>query len=181
MKVLRKREIEVKNVRIGDQIIVQLENFGKFTATAQKVTDTGAVFMFDDYIACRPMNVKPTNKGGFEKSDLKKWLDNELLPVFPKQMQEKIENITIPTYEQMFGHDDFYYKYVESDNDEQFPLMAHLKNRVAYLNNQLAWGWLQNTTKESAARFALVSDNGRALSSSASYSYGVRVVFTLNN
>lgn len=38
MKVLRKRALEVKNIKAGDQIIIQLTGFGEFTATAQKIT-----------------------------------------------------------------------------------------------------------------------------------------------
>ena len=48
MKVLRMREIEVKNYRIGDQIVIPLAEFGEFTATAQKITDKGTLFLFDD-------------------------------------------------------------------------------------------------------------------------------------
>lgn len=76
MKVLRVREIEVKNYRIGDQIIIPLVEFGEFTATAQKITDKGTLFLFDDCVAKQPMNKKDTNKGGFKKSDLKKWIDD---------------------------------------------------------------------------------------------------------
>lgn len=181
MKVLRKREVEVKKARIGDQIIIQLAEFGEFTATVQKITDRGLLFMFDDYVVSRPMNVKPTNKGGFEKSDLKKWMDNILLPAFPESMQGKIENPTIPTYGQMFGHDDWYNDVVEPDDDERFPLMMKRKNRIADFNDDYEWGWLQNTIKNSAAHFALVSNAGDTNYDAASNSLGVRPVFLLVN
>jgi hypothetical protein len=64
MKVLRNREVEVKNIRIGDQIVIPLAEFGEFTATAQKITDKGTLFLFDDCVAKQPMNKKCTNKGG---------------------------------------------------------------------------------------------------------------------
>ena len=181
MKVLRKREVEVKKVRIGDQIAIQLAEFGEFTATAQKITDRGPLFMFDDYVASRPMNAKPTNKGGFEKSDLNKWMSDVLLPAFPEAMQGKIENLTIPTYGQMFGHDDWYNNVMEPDDDEQFPLMVKRRNRVADFNNDYEWGWLQNATKKkvSASYFALVSSHGIANGVTASNSYGVRPTFLL--
>ncbi len=181
MKVLRKREVEVKKARIGDQITIQLAEFGEFTATVQKITDRGPLFMFDDYVASRPMNAKPTNKGGFEKSDLKKWMGDVLLPAFPEAMQGKIENLTIPTYGQMFGHDDWYNDVMEPDDDEQFPLMMKRRNRVADFNNDYKWGWLQNATKKkvSAAIFALVAYNGLATCTYASDSLGVRPVFLL--
>lgn len=181
MKVLRKREVEVKKVRIGDQITIQLAEFGEVTATVQKITDRGPLFMFDDYVARRPMNAKPTNKGGFDKSDLNKWMSDVLLPAFPEAMQGKIENLTIPTYGQMFGHDDWYNDVMEPDDDEQFPLMMKRRNRVADFNNNYEWGWLQNATKKkvSAAYFALVGTYGYAGYSGASSSAGVRPVFLL--
>ena len=70
MKVLRKQEIETANIQVGDQIVIPLAELGEFTATAHKVTDEGVMFIFDEYVTCRPMNNCSTNKGGFEKSDL---------------------------------------------------------------------------------------------------------------
>jgi hypothetical protein len=181
MKVLRMREIEVKNYRIGDQIVIPLVEFGEFTATAQKITDKGTLFLFDDCVAKQPMNKKLTNKGGFEKSDLKKWIDDVLLPAFPDNLRSRIENLTIPTYGQIFGHDDWYNDVIEPDNDEQFPLMTKRKNRIADFENYYEWYWLQNATKKelSAAYFALVNLYGSATYPYASYSYGVRPAFLL--
>lgn len=183
MKVLRVREIEVKNYRIGDQIIIPLVEFGEFTATAQKITDKGTLFLFDDCVAKQPMNKKDTNKGGFKKSDLKKWIDDVLLPDFPDNLRSRIENLTIPTYGQIFGHDDWYNDVIEPDNDEQFPLMTKRKNRIADFENGCEWYWLQNATKKevSAARFALVDNSGNAYYNFASNSLGVRPVFLLVN
>lgn len=183
MKVLRKREVEVKKARIGDQITIQLPEFGEFTATVQKITDRGPLFMFDDYVTSRPMNAKLTNKGGFVKSDLNKWIGNVLLYAFPEAMQGKIENLTIPTYGQMFGQDDCYTDIMEPDNDEQFPLMMKRKNRIADLNNDSEWGWLQNATKKkvSASGFAFVTNSGGLNYYGASLSHGVRPVFLLVN
>jgi len=183
MKVLRNREVEVKNIRIGDQIIIPLAEFGEFTATAQKITDKGTLFLFDDCVAIQSMNKKDTNKGGFKKSDLKKWIDDVLLPAFPDNLRSRIENLTIPTYGQIFGHDDWYNDVIEPDNDEQFPLMTKRKNRIADFENGCEWYWLQNATKKevSAAYFADVLNFGYTSYASASNSLGVRPVFLLVN
>ncbi len=181
MKVLRNREVEVKNYRIGDQIVIPLAEFGEFTATAQKITDKGTLFLFDDCVTKQPMNKKWTNKGGFEKTDLRKWIGDVLLPAFPENLRSRIENLTIPTYGQIFGHDDWHIDVIEPDNDEQFPLMTKRKNRFADFENGYEWYWLQNATKKelSAAGFALVDDNGSAHYYYASASTGVRPVFLL--
>lgn len=183
MKVLRNREVEVKNIRIGDQIIIPLAEFGEFTATAQKITDKGTLFLFDDCVTMQPMNKKLTNKGGFEKSDLKKWIDDVLLPAFPDDLRSRIENLTIPTYGQIFGHDYWYNDVIEPDNDEQFPLMTKIKNRIADFEDDCEWYWLQNATKKelSAYYFADATYDGSADYGKASYSRGVRPVFLLVN
>lgn len=71
IKVLRRQEIETRELQVGDQIQISLAEIGDFTATAHKITDKGVLFVFDEYVARRPMNKKNTNKGGYEKSDLK--------------------------------------------------------------------------------------------------------------
>lgn len=188
MKVLRNREVEVKKIRIGDQIIIPLVEFGEFTATAQKITDKGTLFLFDDCVAKRPMNKKITNKGSFEKTDLRKWIGDVLLPAFPDNLRGRIENLTIPTYGQIFGHDqelgiqyDWYNDIIEPDNDEQFPLMTKRKNRIADFENGYEWYWLQNATKKelSADGFAFVNGAGAVYFGDASNSFGVRPVFLL--
>ena len=182
MKALRKQKIETANIQVGDQIVIPLAELGEFTATAHKVTDEGVMFIFDNYITCRPMNNRSINKGGFEKSDLKKWMDTVLLMAFPEELRDKIYGLTLPTVGQIVGHEDEWdNKNLEPDSDEQLPLMKECKNRIACFEDGLTWGWLRNATKEefSSANFAFVGDVGGAICNNASDSYGVRPEFWL--
>ena len=182
MKVLRKQEIDTANIQVGDQMVIPLAELGEFTATAHKVTDEGVMFIFDDYVTRRPMNNRDTNKGGFEKSDLKKWMDTVLFMAFPDELRDKIYGLTLPTVGQIVGHEDEWdNKNLEPDIDEQLPLMKECKNRIACFEDQLAWGWLRNATKEefSSAGFAGVNTDGGAGYSHASNSFGVRPEFWL--
>ena len=181
MEVIRKQELEVQDIRMGDQITIALALFGKFTATAQKITDKGVLFMFDNCVTKQPMNYVLTNKGGYAKSYTKKWIDNVLLNAFPEELQERIQDLTLPTYGMMFGHDDWYERVIEPDDDEQLPLMTKRKNRVADFNDYHYWYWLQNATKKdySALAFAGVGINGAMEDVNASVSNGVRPVFWL--
>lgn len=182
MKVLRKQEIDTANIQVGDQMVIPLAELGEFTATAHKVTDEGVMFIFDDYVTSRPMNNRNTNKGGFEKSDLKKWMDTVLFMAFPEELRDKIYGLTLPTVGQIVGHEDEWdNKNLEPDIDEQLPLMKECKNRIACSEDQLAWGWLRNATKEefSSADFAAVSRFGYTDADGASYSRGVRPEFWL--
>ena len=182
MKVLRKQEIDTANIQVGDQMVIPLAELGEFTATAHKVTDEGTMFIFDNYVTRRPMNNRNTNKGGFEKSDLKKWMDTVLFMAFPDELRDKIYGLTLPTVGQIVGHEDEWdNKNLEPDIDEQLPLMKECKNRIACFEDQLAWGWLRNATKEefSSATFASVNDRGYPNYGNASGSYGVRPEFWL--
>ena len=182
MKVLRKQEIDTANIQVGDQMVIPLAELGAFTVTAHKVTDEGVMFIFDDYVTRRPMNNRNTNKGGFEKSDLKKWMDTVLYMAFPEELRDKIYGLTLPTVGQIVGHEDEWdNKNLEPDTNEQLPLMKKCKNRIACFEDQLAWGWLRNATKEefSSARFARVCGGGYADCYYASGSRGVRPEFWL--
>ena len=168
--------------KVGSQIEVNLDGFGVFTATVQKVTEDHVVLMFDDCIASIPMNITRTNEGGYQKSGLYYWINTVLRKAFPEEIRQHLTDISIPTYGQIFGHDEFYHEYFETDKDDQFELMKKRKNRIADYENKPEWFWLQNSTKKevSASLFAYVSRLGNATYSLASYSSGVRPVFTLS-
>lgn len=178
----QKTRIPISNIKVGDQIAIPLKGFGTFLATAHKVTNNGAMFIFDGYVAKRPMNEKNTNNGGFEESDLKRWMDTELLASFPDWIKSRIYGLTIPTVGEVIGwNDDWNREHFEKDFDQQLPLMKECKNRSAYFKNELEWGWLRNAMKQeySSAGFAAVNGRGSAHYSGASNSLGVRPEFWL--
>lgn len=174
--------INLSEIKVGDQITINLKGFGEFIATAHKVTEKDVLFIFDDYITERPMNENGCNAGGYEKSDLKKWIDSELFEAFPDELKSKISKLSIPSVGELVGWDDEWDKeHFEPDGNGQLPLMKKRRNRVAYLNNECSWGWLRNATKKeySAADFAFVYYLGGAGYCGASTSGGVRPVFLL--
>ena len=182
IKVLRREELETREVMVGDRILVSLAELGDFTATAHKITDRGVLFIFDEYVTSRPMNSKNTNKGGYEKSDLKKWIDSVLLEAFPEELRNRIADLSIPTVGELFGHENEWdNEHFEPDTDEQLPLMKERRNRVAYLHNEWEWGWLRNAMKRefSSALFANVSGGDYTNCNGASASTGVRPEFWL--
>lgn len=169
-------------ISTGHVITVDLEELGSFTATAYEVTDNDILFIFDDYIAKRPMNSKNTNDGGYENSDLRKWIETHLYSLFPQELKKQLIELTLPSVGQVFGwEDEWDKKHFETDCDEQLPLMKLRKNRVAYFNNECEWGWLRNAVKKefSSALFAGVDLYGHAISLVASGSLGIRPAFRL--
>ncbi len=170
------------NIEVGDQIEIPLEGLGTFTATVHKVTDDKVLFIFDDYVAQCPMNNRCTNKNGYDESDLKDWIDVELFNKFPQKFRKRMSNLSIPTVGQMFGWDDERNRDTfERDDDERLPLMTLRRNRAAYYDNNISYGWLRNATKQnvSSTYFAIVGYDGDATYGTASNSYGVRPEFWL--
>lgn len=192
IEVLRQVKMEAEHFEVGDQISIELEGYGEFTATAHKVyADNATLFIFDHCVAERPMNKNGSNKGGFYESDLCRWMNGELIKAFPAKYREKMEALDadgkimlrVPTRSEMFGQDDCS-KYYESDgNGEQLELMKDRKNRVCMSpDDEYCWYWLMNARSVvSSATFALVYAYGIAAYSNASYSFGVRPAFVIKN
>lgn len=175
--------IHPKDIKVGDQIEVPLDGIGTFTATAHQITDEGILFIFDDCITRRQINSNGKNKGGFEKSELAEWMRSTLYEAFPEELKKGLQYITLPSYGQMFGHDEWYEKAIVPDDDEQLPLMKIRKNRMCTYENDNCWYWLRNATKEdySSDYFAFVDDvGGAAYYYSGSGLGGVRPAFLLN-
>lgn len=154
---------DLKDAELGDKTFMELDGLGEFTATVHKVTDDKVMLIFDDYVTRRPMNESRTNNGGFEASDLNKWLHTEFVKALPYSIRARLTDVTIPTVGEMFGWDDKWNRdHFVADNDKQLPLMKQRRNRVAYYNNECECGWLRNATKKefSSARFANVGYGG---------------------
>lgn len=170
------------NIKVGDQIEIPLGNLGTFTATAQAITEDKVLFIFDDYVTKRPMNENRSNDGGYDKSDLKKWIDTELYKMFPEAFRKRMRGLTIPTVGEIYGWGDAWDStHFEHDDYDQLPLMKQRRNRVAYYKNDCEFGWLRNATKKefSSAYFAFVDDCGVTSCNGASDSVGVRPEFWL--
>ena len=168
---------DLKDAKVGDNTIIKLDGLGEFTATVHKVTDDKVMLIFDDYVVKRPMNESSTNNGGFEASNLNKWLYTEFVKALPYSIRVRLTDVTIPTVGEMFGWDDEWDRnHFEADNNKQLPLMKQRRNRVAYYDNGCEFGWLRNATKKefSSAHFAIVSHSDYASGSYASNSLGVR-------
>lgn len=170
------------DIKVGDKLMVPLGKLGNFTATVQKITNDKVLFIFDDYIAKRPMNENGSNEGGYSQSDLKQWIDTELYNMFPAVLKQRMTGLSIPTLGEICGWDDEWDRnHVEADGDEQLPLMKQIRNRIAYYDNDCAWGWLRNAIKKefSLAHFSVVNRFGNTYCNVASESSGVRPEFWL--
>lgn len=181
MKVLRKQEVSIQTsdkFKVGDQIQV-----GKYTATCQKVTRKGALFLLDQYLdKSFRMNRESTNEGGYEASDLRMELNkNIILEIFDsvRVMMIPFENgdlIRIPYAEEFFEDVDF----CEPSGKKQWPLMKDRRNCIAIRKGKdYEDGWLQNKARRSSTCFAYVDGCGHACYDNALDFLGVRPVIQL--
>lgn len=178
--VNRMNTVRTTEIQNGDQIRV-----GHYTATCQRVTPNGAIFLLDQYLdQDYPMNRKNANKGGYEESDLRKTLQSdEVLEIFAdwREWMAPFDNgdlLRVPFFGEIFGQEDA--EYFESDGCKQWPLMKDRKSRIAFRKNRWEWGWLQNKRKGSATGFAIVLPSGSADYLGTSVPYGVRPAFLIN-
>lgn len=163
---------------------IHLKGFGDFYANAYLQTPKGILFVFDECVALRPMNGAGTNKGGFEASDLKRWMDTELLEAFPDNLRNKIVEISIPSIGELFGHKDAYVDdSFECDDDERLPVMHGENCKVSWYKGNPTAAWLKNSMKQELSKsfFATVSAGGDIDYRNASASLGVRPVFWLKS
>lgn len=160
----------IKYIKIGDKLCIELKGLGSFMATAHKVTANEVLFITDKCIASKPMY------------GLQEWLETSVYNVFPKELKGRVKTLTIPTVGQVFGWgNEWCQRVYEKDNDEQLLLMKDRLNRVAYLDNELEQVWLRNRTRRelSSVGFSYVTSYGGASYCDASNSHGVRLEFTL--
>lgn len=189
MKVKRTVTVDVDIFKVGDVIEVKLTNGVKVKGMAMKQEEDGMIFCLVD---CLPdeyrMNDYRTNEGGYEKSDLRKKLNGEILNLFPAEFTDMMtpfdsgDLLRLPTEKEIFGRN--CYGEYESSEVKQWEPMKRRRNRMAFDRCKGEWlqeYWLMNKVRESATYFSIVDGDGLADYNNASYSFGVRPVFKIAN
>ena len=178
MKIERMTEIETTDIQIGDRLRV-----GRYTATCQKVTEKGATFLLDQYLdRPTPMNKKNTNHGGYDNSDLRKYLQSDTVLSDFEEIRDYMvpfdngDLLRIPFAGELF---DKLPSWCKPDGHEQWPPMQDRRNRLASRCGEYEWGWINNKVKSSSTNFCDVSDGGYADARHASSVIGVRPVFLI--
>ena len=172
---------------VGDVLPFTLNDGEQVEALAVKQEQDGMVFVLVDCLHKEyPMNRTNTNKGGYEKSLLRKKLNTEILDRFPAEIREKMvafpngDLLRLPTEREIFGENIFDAE--EDESVEQWSPMKERKNRIAFQGkgtDRWEWYWLQNEYDGSAADFAIVSGSGYAYYNTASAAAGVRPAFKI--
>lgn len=167
-----------EDVRIGDRVSIDLKDGRKFTATAYNVTEDKAFFIFDELVERRAINRNGSTKGGFEESDLCKWLNSEFKDLLPEWVNSICtdEGIFVLSLQEMFGlNEDF------DECEGQLEFFKDPKNRVCNVQREedTEWYWLRDVVSSSS--FANVYRNGGCTYLNASFAnIGVRPAFGIS-
>lgn len=132
---------------VGDKLEFELKNGKKAFVEVAAVNPYGdnVAFSFVDILCDGCMNSTDTNNGGWAGSDMADFLENEILPLLPDELQAVIQareivqkhrsttykresKLWLPSYTEVFGKHE---RYSACDiGDVQFPLFAMRKNRI---------------------------------------------------
>ena len=181
-----------------DEFIIPLKNGEIATAVFGGYVKGGRRrFVLKDCIGePHVMNKQPTNKGGYMNSELRRYVLDELLPLFPDALRsafiprtmsefidgkarEYTDTLWIPSAADVLG--DAAGDYWEADpSGEQLRIFERERDRVKEVAGKGTYPWwLRSAFRNSSNYFARVSTNGNVFSSSANYSLGVAPGFDL--
>ena len=174
---------EVGEWQIGDIIRFTLLTGEEVEAQCQRVDPEGATFCLTHCLEeGQPMNEENTNKGGWDESDLRKYLNTKILDSFPESIKSKMKPIytydflTLPTVEDIFGEWDFDRWEPKEGAEPNWPLMKHRQYRA----KGNCW-WERSAYYNTATHFCYVNASGNANSNNASFSCGLAPTFLIAN
>lgn len=179
----------------GDEFQIPLKNGQLATAVFGKYTKDGhRRFVFKDCIAEHTMNSKATNEGGYFKSEMRRYVLEELFPLLPDQLaaaieprvmcetvdgetQEYADALWLPSATDVFGESAAWE--LEPDS-EQLDIFKRERDRVKELGDKGTWyWWLRSSGRGGSARFVSVSSSGNVDRDYARHSLGVVPSFDL--
>ena len=179
----------------GDEFQIPLKNGQLASAVFGKYTKDGhRRFVFKDCIAEHVMNDEPTNEGGYFKSELRRYVLEELLPLLPDQLREALEPrvmcesingetqeyadaLWIPSATDVFGDGEYWE--LEPDS-EQLDIFKRERDRVKELGDKGTWcWWLRSPYRSYSTDFVYVGSSGYVYYNFAYFSLGVAPGFDL--
>lgn len=184
-------------LKSGDNIPVMLKNGEEVSFDIGKDENGKIYFIMHDCLKeSNPMSIEYTNKGGWEKSDMRRYLNEEVIELLPDELQEAIkptkivqicdgikreteDKLFLLSRAQVFGKDEWY-KAIEPD-DSPIDIFESSRRRVKELddNGTLAHWWLRSPSSSYSDDFCLVRTDGTVYFIRASYSFGVAPAFCI--
>ena len=158
--------------------------------------DNEVIFCFHDVYWKHSMNTNDTNRGGYAESEMAIYLDDEIFPMLPDELQSVIkprmiqQNIRgseytrncmlwLPSIYEVAGED--YAEYNTDVNDKHLELFKNRRNRVKFdTDNYAQYWWERSPSISNSTVFLTVYYNGYAHGTSlASNTFGVVPCFSI--
>ena len=169
-------------LRVGDEISEVLKNGEEVIFV---VMDEGVIGLKNCLREEHRMNNDWTNKGGWEATEMRRYLNEEVFAVLPDELQAIIKPRTLGsgkhTFEdklwlfsevEIFGEQDWTEK--EPDRGTQLEYFKDRRNRIKLdADGDATWWWERSPFGSNGTYFCRVNSNGNAVYSHASYSWGV--------
>lgn len=182
-------------IRPRDKFTIELKNAERVNAVcAGYVNEKRARFVLEDCLAEKwRMNDTPTNKGGYLKSEGRRHVLKDILPLFPDELAEVFEprpmsetidgelheyadTLWIPSATDVFGAGDWWN---EEPDSFQLEIFKRERDRVKEVDGETWFWWLRSPYASISSDFVRVSSDGTVYYNTASFSNGVAPGFDL--
>ena len=169
-------------VRPGDELEIPLENGETVIAVcAGYISDYRARFVLKDALGDHRMNDRPTNYGGYLKSEARRHVLEDILPLFPAWLREAMkprhmveiidgetheyaDTLWLPSATDVFGPREWW---PEEPDSVQLEIFKTERGRVKERNGETVDWWLRSPRASYSSLFVYVDTDGTVGSASA--------------
>lgn len=183
-------------IRPFDKLSIELKNGERVNAVCGGYINEKRVrFVLEDCLAeTWRMNDTSTNKGGYLKSEGRRHVLEDILPLFPDELAEAFvprfmseeidgerheyaDTLWLPSATDIFGAGEWWN---EEPDSVQLEIFKRERDRVKeHIGDGTWFWWLRSPSASGSSRFVRVSTDGTVTSSNADYSYGFAPGFDL--
>ncbi len=180
---------DIKELDLGEEGLIRMELAAMDTdELADESGEAHMTWIAKDQLSSKYfMNEEVTNADGWQGSDMRSWLRESILPLFPENVRSNIKEVTkysygydysskdtiwIPSEREVFGTD------IREDRGPKYSLaFSDNKSRIRYQyrTSNASWWWLRSAREASC--FTSVGSNGSNSSRTAAAEGGVVIGF----
>ena len=163
-------------LKVGDEIAETLKDGREVTFV---VMDDG-VMGLKDRLGYHRMNATWTNKGGWLETEMRRYLNEEVIDLLPDDLRSIIKPRVFGTESDMlwlFSEPEIFGEHIwgsGDDGDKQLRYFAEPGNRVKLdEDGDATWWWERSPYGSNSNNFCIVNGDGNASSNSANHANGV--------
>lgn len=173
-------------LKVGDELTTTLKNGTEVTfvvAHLNPYDENQIAFVLKDCLPDRHcMNDNGSNKGGFIKSDMAEYLNNDIFELLPDDLQAIIKihptlncRLWLPSYTELGGTNGNWAK----KDGVHFDLFKDEKSKVKQIDGETCYWWTRSPLAGNSNNFVYVNTNGSSSYNTANISNGVAFGFLI--